>query len=250
MSARSMDSTIDAPYIDGNGMTLSVQNGNPGTLYFWTVTGLLPPGLTATPDDNNTLSNTLLITGTPTAAGPFTIQVTVHARDHSLLISAVLFEINIGGAPSGPPAVTPLSLTWAAGTPQKQTLLASGGQQPYLAWSANGLPAGIALDPKSGELSGTPSTPGEYTIAVTVTDSAGQQDTETITLTVVSDGYRSAASLDGTVGEAYDITLSLPGSTGETLFYWTVAGPRPPGLTFAGRQYHAVEHAADHRDPH
>ncbi|MBV9662095.1 MAG: Ig-like domain repeat protein, partial [Acidimicrobiales bacterium] len=50
------------------------------------------------------------------------------------------------------------------------TLAASGGVAPYSFGSNGPLPAGLTLSP-SGVLSGTPTTPGPYTLAVNVTDS-------------------------------------------------------------------------------
>jgi hypothetical protein len=40
-----------------------------------------------------------------------------------------------------------------------------------------GLPPGLTLDPSSGIISGTPTTPGNYSFIVTVTD-AGQRTSE------------------------------------------------------------------------
>lgn len=51
------------------------------------------------------------------------------------------------------------------------TLSASGGTPPYT-WTATGLPAGLAIS-ADGVVSGTPTTAGSGTVAVTATDSAG-----------------------------------------------------------------------------
>ena len=51
------------------------------------------------------------------------------------------------------------------------TFTAAGGSSPYV-WSASGMPPQLQVDLTSGEVIGTPSTAGAYSITVTVTDSA------------------------------------------------------------------------------
>ena len=51
------------------------------------------------------------------------------------------------------------------------TFDAAGGIGPYT-WSASGMPPGIDVDPTTGEILGTPTTAGSYSVLVTVTDSA------------------------------------------------------------------------------
>ena len=50
-----------------------------------------------------------------------------------------------------------------------QMLAATGGDSPYT-WGATGLPAGLTLNPGTGEISGTPTASGAFTVALTVTD--------------------------------------------------------------------------------
>jgi hypothetical protein len=49
---------------------------------------------------------------------------------------------------------------------------ASGGTRPY-AWSASGLPAGLAINPASGQIAGTPTSPGSAGVVLSVTDAYG-----------------------------------------------------------------------------
>jgi len=49
------------------------------------------------------------------------------------------------------------------------TLTAIGGVPPYT-WMVTGLPPDLAVDPGSGQITGTPTTVGSYSVAVTVTD--------------------------------------------------------------------------------
>jgi hypothetical protein len=72
-------------------------------------------------------------------------------------------------------ALTPPPLpAGVQGTPYAAGIAASGGAAPYCYRVSEGaLPAGIALDPASGALSGTPATPGAWVFTVTATDDRG-----------------------------------------------------------------------------
>lgn len=68
-------------------------------------------------------------------------------------------------------------------------LEAAGGAQPY-EWSATGLPPGLAVDPSSGEIAGTPTsaacatTSCKYSLEITATDSDGVEATRSLTISL------------------------------------------------------------------
>ena len=107
----------------------------------------------------------------PSAASPASNAVT--PQFDPLLVSA----------PGTPPVAT-------VGQPYSYTLAVSGGAAPY-SWVASGLPAGLAIDPSTGEIAGTP-TDGKnasqakaaLAVTVTATDSLGTQAQATLSLTV------------------------------------------------------------------
>jgi hypothetical protein len=169
---------LACPIITVNPATLP--NGTVGTPYSQTVSGsggtapytftvssgALPGGLLLN-------SATGAITGTPLAAGTFTFTIT--ATDATLCTGSRLYTIII--ASPGCPAITlsPSTLPpGATGTPYSQTVTASGGTAPYTYAVASGaLPPGLALNPGTGNIAGTPVTPGLFNFTVRATDTLG-----------------------------------------------------------------------------
>lgn len=90
-----------------------------------------------------------------------------------------------------PTAVTPVTITTTnlpagrVNTPYSATLQASGGALPY-AWriASGGLPPGLALDPSSGRISGTPTKVANSSFTVAVSDSSSPSQTATKALTI------------------------------------------------------------------
>ena len=147
--------------------------------YSWTVTGL-PPGLTATAGG--------AISGTPTAAGKFTVSATVKdngpapplgapsapavvTKSFTITIAAAALAITTASAPNG-----------TVGTAYAASFAASGGIAPYT-FSASGLPAGMSMS-AAGAISGTPTAPGTATIVVTVKDSSGASTSQSFAVTI------------------------------------------------------------------
>ncbi|UCR90244.1 putative Ig domain-containing protein [Mycetocola spongiae] len=84
------------------------------------------------------------------------------------------------------------------------TIVTATGQ-PDLAWSLGdavarataGMPEGLELNPATGEITGTPTTAGEYIVSVTVTDAFGT-DTRDFGLNVVASGAPTTPTDPGT----------------------------------------------------
>jgi hypothetical protein len=145
--------------------------------YSWAVTdGTLPAGLTLN-------AGTGVITGIPSAIGTglsFTVQVTDSqgiAATKTLAMDVVI----------GPLSVTTASPLPAAtlGTSYGRTLTATGGVKLY-SWAvtAGSLPAGLALNPATGVISGKPTVRGTFSFTVQVTDAQRTSATKEVTLTV------------------------------------------------------------------
>ena len=148
--------------------------GGSGGGYTWQIaTGSLPTGLT--------LSVGGLLSGTPTASGTFTFTVQV-TDSSSATVTQQLSLIVATSAPSITTTSLPNSGTAYAYPAPAMT--ATGGSGNY-AWSATGLPAGLALS-TTGVWSGTATTPGtSANVRITVTDTTSLLTaTQTFSITI------------------------------------------------------------------
>src|SRR6266487_905599 len=177
----------------------------------WGATGL-PAGLTVN-------TNTGLISGTPTAAG--TYSVTISATNANGTGTATLtLTIN---AP--PPVITsPGTATGTVGVAFSYQITATNNPTSF---NATGLPGGLTVNTTTGLISGTPTTAGTYPVTISASNSGGTGTaTLVITINTPPPVITSPGTATGTVGVAfsYQITAtSNPTSYG--------ASSLPPGLT-------------------
>ncbi|WP_433046960.1 putative Ig domain-containing protein [Dactylosporangium sp. CS-033363] len=210
------------PGVTGRAYTASLAaSGGTGPYTYAVTTGALPAGLSLDPDTGD-------ITGTP--AGPAgDTQFAVTVTDSASATDVQAYTLSVV------PALAVTSTTLPAGgvgAPYTATVATAGGLTPYgFAVTAGALPAGLTLDPATGELSGTPTTPGAYNFTVTVTDGGGGTAGQAYTLTLTSTPTVNTNTLpDAVVGTAFAQTLSAGG--GSAPFTWSiVAGALPAGLS-------------------
>ncbi len=136
-----------------------------------------------------------------------------------------------GGSTGGGTTVTPRAVAGTAlaagtvGSAYSQTLAATGGTAPYT-WSvASGmLPAGLALNPTTGVIAGTPTVAAQSSFTVRVTDSKAATATSARSITVVAaatslpGAYAKSSPSNGVKDRSTSLTLSWNVSAGATLY--------------------------------
>jgi hypothetical protein len=208
----------------------------PALPYQYTViSGSLPPGIS--------LSFSGLVSGTPTQAGSYSFYVNLSdqnppsadwcrpaeaQREFTIVVS--------GGAPT--PAPAPLSIVQTAlspaatttGSPYSFQLTAQGGGTDTWSLQSGALPGGLQLSP-GGLISGTPTTTGDFSFKVQVSDGT-RVASQSYTLSVVAPLEISPVTVPaGEVARAFKLVLAATG--GKSGYTWSlVSGSTlPAGVT-------------------
>lgn len=162
--------------------------GAPATAASYEVTGDLPPGLTITGINGDTVNgNAVSITGTPTVPGEFTLKVRAwRGINKTLNGGSPIFDyvINVAAAAGEAPTISaqPVSTTVAAGQSASFSVEASGDPAPTFQWRKDGADIPGATSATLLLASVQESDEGDYTVVVG--NSAGEITSATATLTV------------------------------------------------------------------
>jgi len=206
---------LDAGYT----VQLLASGGKPGADTWSIASGALPPGIN--------LSATGLVSGTATTPGSFPVAIQVADSSVPPNVALVNYTLNV--------SVTPLTEQFVLVPPDgvvgqayvSTPLAVNGGTTPYV-WTATGLPAGLQINPSTGQIGGTPklAIPGGSAVTVTATDAALPTESVSYNTTIRTGAPLSigpAALPAGAIGVAYAAQLTAAGGIGGDVF-----GPPSP----------------------
>ena len=177
--------------------------------YQWAAANL-PPGL---------LLNGAIISGTPSAAGAYSLSLTLTDGARSSVTQT--FNVTVGTTPvsTGGPVLTNGNFPSAAvGQAYRQAVTFTTsctspfGQGPTIVVSSGSLPPGIILTSpveKTWVLSGTPTTGGSYSFALTITEVCGRTGTASFMLPVSGAGNGGGGSVGAITPSQQQISFTV-----------------------------------------
>ncbi|MGI8601632.1 MAG: lamin tail domain-containing protein [Verrucomicrobiales bacterium] len=161
-----------------------------------------------------------------TDGGGFTLEITSASSlpprewsDRDSWVAGVLID-GTPGAPSPPVIISPLTANGTVGALFTYTVLATNDPA---AFSAAGLPGGLAINTSTGVISGIPTAFGTFNVAIGANNSGGQ-DQRTLALTVAAQPPPAITS-----------ALTVSGLIGGTFTYQIVAANNPTSYSATGR---------------
>ena len=211
--------------------TITATN-NPTT---YTVTGTLPPGVT-----QGNGSNRNVISGTPTAAGTYSVTITVSNGGGACKSASATLVITI--CPDAPSITSSLTASATLGTPFSYQITADNSP---ISFDATDLPGGLTVCHNSSEgctpglISGTPTALGVFPVIISATSantgpcgSSTATDTLALTITLPSGTFippfpgQTNVFNWGTTPPSANATIPFPNPSTNNSFvlYWNAPG--------------------------
>lgn len=199
----------------------------------WRVSGTFPPGLNFSGLTSTGIVNVqdLNMTGTPTTAGTYQVNITAYEGTNGSLISteAYAYTVTVNGGTTGTaPAITtqPQSQTVNVGTAVSFTVAASGTPAPTFQWKKDNVSISGATSATLNLSNVQTTDAGAYTAVAA--NSAGSVTSNAATLTVTATGTKATFSVmpspqSVVVGDTVTLTATAAGSPTPT-FQWMKDG--------------------------
>jgi hypothetical protein len=243
---------------EGDNVSLAISASDPaGNAFIFKATGL-PTGLSIDPF-TGVISGTVSysaaeaspLTTPPLTNSPRVYTVTVSADDGLGAVGNQTFAWTINHTPTTPVITNPGAQTSEAGATVALAISACDPAGQSMTYSASGLPAGLAIDPNSGVISGTidsaaaQTSSGSYNIIVTAVDALGETASQGFAWTITnSDSAPTAGALAVTTLLNSAVTFQLLGQdVGDDVLTYQVSTqpshgtvvltPGPQGSTLA-----------------
>lgn|GEM_PF-3510084 len=163
------------------------------------------------------------------AAGTWTLTIYDNAFLDTGTLNGWSLDLTAGTAPT---ITSAASGSGTVGTAFSHTFTATGDPTPTFSYSDENLPPGVTRTDDT--LSGTPTTPGNYSIFAVASNGIEPGATQTFTITIngIAPTITSAASASGAVGTAFNHTFTATGNPAPILSYSDEN--LPPGVTRTG----------------
>jgi len=180
-------------------------------------------------------SPTMSLTGVfPPVSAPTTYSIDLYAYGGVYVFQSVnrFFQVTVNPAPS----ISGPQQSATQGTPYSSALSATGGTAPLTFSIVNSsLPPGLELNPATGAITGTPTTPGQFVFQGRVTD-ANNATAQALFVINVAPAPLSVVTGPlpaGRVAEPYQTSIGAMG--GVPPYSFSVAsGALPPGVSLLG----------------
>lgn len=221
-----IDMVDDVSSIENRSETIALNAQDPeNDAVTWSATGL-PTGASL-----NTANG--MITGAPTVPG--TYEVDVQVVDVTGGTDTETFTWTV--APNNAPVFNPSLSNQSARErlPASHSISASDADGDSVTLSASGLPAGISFDAASGVFSGSPTTPGTYSVTVIADDGFGGRTSGSFDWVVTANNVPTITPItdqETRVNVAANLAISGADADSDWLA-WTATG-LPSGLTING----------------
>ena len=209
------------------GQSYSFQLEADGSNLTWSAKTKLP--------DNLTLSESGLISGTPTTAGTYRVIFTV--KNSSGAADSAALALKVKGSSSSSiltPRVKTSKLPDAfIGEEYSYQLEAEGTVDEWKLAEGSTLPGGLDLNESNGEISGTvtESSAKTFKVKVIAVNEAGESKAQTVTIKVVAKTpyFKTEDLKSATWSKSYSFTMRLGNIKAET---WSIEGDLPEGMKF------------------